>query len=66
MSLIRRNRRRGIASLAADVDAAGVGRAGPSKLFLSAHDTCDHGLGRMAGELHAETVLLKAGQTCRL
>jgi len=43
-----------------------INEAGPKKILLSAHDTCDHALGRMADELDAETVVLKAGETYRL
>lgn len=40
--------------------------AGPRKVLLSAHDTCDHALDRLANELTAETVVLQAGRTYRL
>jgi len=30
-------------------------------VFLSAHDTCDHALGRMQRELEASTEVLRAG-----
>jgi 7,8-dihydropterin-6-yl-methyl-4-(beta-D-ribofuranosyl)aminobenzene 5'-phosphate synthase len=37
----------------------------PQKVFLSAHDSCDHSLARMQQELDAETEVFKAGQTYR-
>jgi len=37
----------------------------PSRVFLSAHDTCDHSLVRMQQELNAKTEVLKAGKTYR-
>lgn len=40
---------------------AAINDAGPKKIFLSAHDTCDHSLGRLAEELRAETTVLEAG-----
>jgi 7,8-dihydropterin-6-yl-methyl-4-(beta-D-ribofuranosyl)aminobenzene 5'-phosphate synthase len=43
-----------------------INRAGPERVFLSAHDTCDHALGRMMREIDAETEVLKAGATYRL
>lgn len=43
-----------------------INEAGPTKVLLSAHDSCDHALGRMADELRAETVVLEAGTTYRL
>ena len=45
---------------------AHINEAGPKRVLLSAHDTCDHALARMADELDAETVVLKAGETYRL
>lgn len=45
---------------------ANINEAGPSKVLLSAHDTCDHALERMADELKAESLVLKAGETYRL
>lgn len=38
----------------------------PSKVFLSAHDSCDYSLERIQHELNAETEILKAGKTYRL
>lgn len=38
-----------------------INRAAPEKVFLSAHDTCDHALGRMQRELEASTEVLQAG-----
>jgi len=43
-----------------------INSAGPKRVFLSAHDTCDHALHRLATELEAETELLKAGASYRL
>jgi 7,8-dihydropterin-6-yl-methyl-4-(beta-D-ribofuranosyl)aminobenzene 5'-phosphate synthase len=43
-----------------------MNQAGPTNVLLSAHDTCDHALSRLASELSAETVVLQAGQTYRL
>jgi 7,8-dihydropterin-6-yl-methyl-4-(beta-D-ribofuranosyl)aminobenzene 5'-phosphate synthase len=40
--------------------------ASPRRLLLSAHDTCDHGLERLASETSAETEVLRAGRTYRL
>jgi 7,8-dihydropterin-6-yl-methyl-4-(beta-D-ribofuranosyl)aminobenzene 5'-phosphate synthase len=40
--------------------------AGPEKVFLSGHDTCDHALDRMKRELKAESEVLKAGATYRI
>ena len=37
----------------------------PRKVFLSAHDSCDHSLTRMKEELKAETEVLRAGMTYR-
>ena len=34
-----------------------IDKAGPKKVLLSAHDTCDHALERLCGELNAETAL---------
>jgi 7,8-dihydropterin-6-yl-methyl-4-(beta-D-ribofuranosyl)aminobenzene 5'-phosphate synthase len=45
---------------------AHLNAAGPTKVLLSAHDTCDHALGRMSDELRADTLVLKAGETYRL
>ncbi len=35
----------------------------PKRLLLSAHDTCDHALGRISREVDAEVEVLKAGAT---
>jgi 7,8-dihydropterin-6-yl-methyl-4-(beta-D-ribofuranosyl)aminobenzene 5'-phosphate synthase len=43
-----------------------INRAGPKRILLSAHDTCDHSLDRMMKELNAETEVLEAGATYRL
>ncbi len=43
-----------------------INRAGPEKVFLSAHDTCDYALGRLEQELRAEIEVLKAGAVYRL
>jgi 7,8-dihydropterin-6-yl-methyl-4-(beta-D-ribofuranosyl)aminobenzene 5'-phosphate synthase len=43
-----------------------INEAGPTKVLLSAHDTCDHALTRLGNELKAETDVLVAGQTFRL
>jgi 7,8-dihydropterin-6-yl-methyl-4-(beta-D-ribofuranosyl)aminobenzene 5'-phosphate synthase len=45
---------------------AAINDAGPRKVYLSGHDTCDHALGRMKAELTAETEVLEAGATYRL
>jgi len=42
-----------------------INAAGPKKVYLSGHDTCDHALDRMEKELKAETKVLKAGATYR-
>jgi len=38
-----------------------VRAAAPQRVLLSGHDTGDHALARMQGELHADTAVLKAG-----
>jgi 7,8-dihydropterin-6-yl-methyl-4-(beta-D-ribofuranosyl)aminobenzene 5'-phosphate synthase len=45
---------------------AAINRAGPKRVYLSGHDTCDHALDRMMRELNAETEVLTAGTTYRL
>jgi 7,8-dihydropterin-6-yl-methyl-4-(beta-D-ribofuranosyl)aminobenzene 5'-phosphate synthase len=45
---------------------AHINEAGPRRVLLSAHDTCDHALDRMADELNAQTAVLKAGETYQL
>jgi 7,8-dihydropterin-6-yl-methyl-4-(beta-D-ribofuranosyl)aminobenzene 5'-phosphate synthase len=45
---------------------AAINDAGPRKVYLSGHDTCDHALDRMKKDLKAETELLRAGVTYRL
>jgi len=42
-----------------------INAAGPQRVLLSGHDTCDHALGRLARELQAETEVLEAGATYR-
>jgi 7,8-dihydropterin-6-yl-methyl-4-(beta-D-ribofuranosyl)aminobenzene 5'-phosphate synthase len=37
----------------------------PQKVYLSAHDSCDHSLSRMQQELDADAEVLRAGQTYR-
>jgi len=44
---------------------AAINSAGPERVYLSGHDTCDHSLERMKKELNAETEVLKAGATYR-
>jgi 7,8-dihydropterin-6-yl-methyl-4-(beta-D-ribofuranosyl)aminobenzene 5'-phosphate synthase len=44
---------------------ASINSAGPERVYLSGHDTCDHSLERMKKELNAETEVLKAGATYR-
>jgi len=46
-----------------DLDAAidALNRAGVRRALLSAHDTCDHALGRFSRELDAEVDVLRAG-----
>lgn len=44
---------------------AAINAAGPGKLYLSAHDTCDHAISRMKSEINAETEVLRAGATYR-
>lgn len=43
-----------------------IKQAGPTKVLLSAHDTCDHALERMCKELGAEATVLEAGGTYRI
>ncbi len=38
-----------------------INETGPMKVLLSAHDTCDHALGRLQKELKADTTVLEAG-----
>jgi 7,8-dihydropterin-6-yl-methyl-4-(beta-D-ribofuranosyl)aminobenzene 5'-phosphate synthase len=45
---------------------AHINESRAKRVLLSAHDTCDHALNRMADELTAETTMLKAGETYRL
>lgn len=42
---------------------AAINQAGPQRVLLSAHDTCDQGLAIMQKELRADTEVLKAGET---
>jgi 7,8-dihydropterin-6-yl-methyl-4-(beta-D-ribofuranosyl)aminobenzene 5'-phosphate synthase len=44
---------------------AAIDSAGPERVYLSGHDTCDYALDRMMRELNAETEVLKAGATYR-
>jgi len=44
---------------------AAINTAGPRRVVLSGHDTCDYSLDRMEKELNAETEVLKAGATYR-
>lgn len=43
-----------------------INKAVPKQVLLSAHDTCDHALERLCGELNAETAVLEAGKSYRL
>jgi 7,8-dihydropterin-6-yl-methyl-4-(beta-D-ribofuranosyl)aminobenzene 5'-phosphate synthase len=43
-----------------------INNAGPEKVFLSGHDTCDYALDRMKKELKAKTEVLMAGATYKL
>jgi 7,8-dihydropterin-6-yl-methyl-4-(beta-D-ribofuranosyl)aminobenzene 5'-phosphate synthase len=43
-----------------------INAAGPQKVFLSAHDTCDYALKRFVNELKADTSILRAGASFRL
>jgi len=45
---------------------AHINEAGPKKVLLSAHDTCDHALDRLSKELEADTTVLEAGATCSI
>ncbi|MCP4689316.1 MAG: MBL fold metallo-hydrolase, partial [Desulfobacterales bacterium] len=42
-----------------------LNRTNPDKVYLSAHDSCDHSLTRMKKELQAETHIIKAGAVYR-
>jgi 7,8-dihydropterin-6-yl-methyl-4-(beta-D-ribofuranosyl)aminobenzene 5'-phosphate synthase len=44
---------------------AAINEAGVERVLLSAHDTCDHALERMARELDAEVEVIEAGATYR-
>jgi 7,8-dihydropterin-6-yl-methyl-4-(beta-D-ribofuranosyl)aminobenzene 5'-phosphate synthase len=43
-----------------------INDAHPSKVLLSAHDSCDHAIARFEKELMASTSVLKAGKTYRV
>jgi 7,8-dihydropterin-6-yl-methyl-4-(beta-D-ribofuranosyl)aminobenzene 5'-phosphate synthase len=43
-----------------------INAANPTRVYLSAHDTCDYALDRMEKELDSKTTVLKAGATHRL
>ena len=43
-----------------------INAAGPEKVFLSSHDSCDYALKRFKDELKADTHVLRAGATYRL
>jgi 7,8-dihydropterin-6-yl-methyl-4-(beta-D-ribofuranosyl)aminobenzene 5'-phosphate synthase len=43
-----------------------INTVGPTRVLLSAHDTCDHALRRLSRELDAETTVLEAGATYRV
>jgi 7,8-dihydropterin-6-yl-methyl-4-(beta-D-ribofuranosyl)aminobenzene 5'-phosphate synthase len=43
-----------------------INAAGPKKVYLSGHDTCDYALARMKQKLKAETEVLQAGETYRI
>lgn len=45
---------------------AAINDAGPQRVYLSAHDTCDYAIGRLLAELQAETQVLEAGRTYHL
>jgi 7,8-dihydropterin-6-yl-methyl-4-(beta-D-ribofuranosyl)aminobenzene 5'-phosphate synthase len=45
---------------------ATINGAGPRKVYLSGHDTCDRALDRLEKELEAKTEVLNAGATYRL
>ncbi len=51
-----------------DLDEAieALNGVGPSKVYLSPHDSCDHALARLARGLEAGTIVLKAGATYRI
>ncbi|MCP4690891.1 MAG: MBL fold metallo-hydrolase, partial [Desulfobacterales bacterium] len=42
-----------------------INRIDPARVYLSAHDSCDHSLSRMKQELQAETHVIKAGAVYR-
>ena len=44
---------------------AAINAAGPEKLYLSAHDTCDAALARIQAETDTEALVIKAGATYR-
>jgi len=48
-----------------DRTVAAINRAAPRRVCLSAHDTCEHALDRLANELDAQTEVLEAGATYR-
>jgi hypothetical protein len=43
-----------------------INAAGAKRVLLSGHDTGDHALARMQGELDADTAVLKAGTAYHL
>lgn len=44
---------------------ASINEAAPSRVYLSAHDTCDYALSRLQADLQADTQVIKAGATYR-
>ena len=43
-----------------------INQVGPQKVFLSAHDTCDHAIDRFRNELKSQTTVLEAGGTYKI
>ncbi len=45
---------------------ASINEAAPSRVYLSAHDTCDYALDRFQAELKSNTLVVKAGEVYRM
>ena len=49
-----------------DPTIAALNKAGPKRLLLSPHDSCEHALGRLTNEVNADVEVLRAGATFEL
>jgi 7,8-dihydropterin-6-yl-methyl-4-(beta-D-ribofuranosyl)aminobenzene 5'-phosphate synthase len=57
---------RGVTDEDLDQAIAAINEAGPRRVLLSAHDSCDHAIQRLEAGLAAEVDVLRAGVTYRL